>query len=107
MNGARPHAIKTTIASLAIGLAMASPAWAFYCYVPEKPEGFVPLRDRPSVNAKIIQRMENGSMVRSVPSVKERDGWVYVNWYKSQLSKRPDGRGWTMRREIHGGECED
>jgi hypothetical protein len=94
-------------AIMALGLFSVSEAAAFYCYVPEKPESPVALREKPSDTAKLVVRMPPGSMIRSTNGVRERNGWVHVSWYAEQLSKKVGGKGWVRHDLVYGGECED
>jgi hypothetical protein len=100
--------LKTAAACLIVfSLLPVSGASAFYCYVPEKPESPVALREKPDDGAKLVLRMPPGSMVRSTKGVRERNGWVHVLWYQSQASKKEAGKGWVRHDLIYGGECED
>jgi hypothetical protein len=82
-------------------------ASAFYCYVPEKPGGPIPLRERPNDTAKVVALMPPGGMVRLIPSRRQPEGWVQVRWQRQAQSRKFDARGWARHTEIHGGECED
>lgn len=97
------------VLALAIGAVVlfAAPAFAFYCYVPEKPGGLIPLREQPRDGAKVVVLMPPGGMVRLVPSPRQPDGWVQVRWQRQAQSNRFDARGWARHDQIHGGECAD
>lgn len=92
---------------IALGLLTTSGASAFYCYVPEKPESPVALREKPDDGARLVLRMPPGSMVRSVKGARERGGWVHVLWFPAQASRKEGGKGWVRHDLIYGGECED
>ncbi|MCZ8181887.1 MAG: hypothetical protein O9322_02870 [Beijerinckiaceae bacterium] len=100
---------------LAVGFSVAggtllaiSTASAFFCYVPEKPEGPVALRERPDPQAKIVAMMPPGGMVREVKGNSRHKEWVQVLWIADQAQqKKVTGRGWVVHSQIHGGECED
>lgn len=85
-----------------------STASAFFCYVPEKPEGPAALRERPHPQAKIVAMMPAGSMVREAKGNSRRKEWVRVLWIADQARQsKVTARGWVIHSQIHGGECED
>ncbi len=94
-------------AALGAAVFSTAPASAFYCYVPEKPGGPIPLRERPNDKAKVVVMMPPGGMVRLVPSRRSPEDWVQVRWEREAQSGKYNARGWTRRLDIHGGECED
>ncbi len=104
--------LASSIAVLAWGTMHPVPASAFACYVGEVREGFVLLRDRPTDTAKVIAQLESSNMVGDVSGVRERNGWVYVRWSRTQSSQaefrrgKGNGKGWMKRDDIRG-ECED
>jgi hypothetical protein len=112
MTDHRSASLFLSIAVVAWAALYPLPASAFACYVGNAPEGFVPLREQPDDKAKIIMRMASSSMVGDVRGVRERKGWIYVRWSKTQSSQaalesgKADAKGWMKRDQISG-ECED
>lgn len=105
MTAFRPKAFAAS--ALTLGLVAATEAPAFYCYVPQHPESPVALYEKPNDKSKVVLRMPPGSMIRSTDSIRERNGWVHVRWYKDQSAAKPGGKGWVVHEKVHGGECED
>jgi SH3-like domain-containing protein len=99
--------LRAAFAAMALATISAAPASAFYCYVPEKPDGPIALRERPDDASRIVARMEPGGMVRMVVNRREPEGWVQVRWQREALSRRFDATGWARRDQIRGGECAD
>ena len=108
---------KTLRSCASVGLAMAAmlytaPAHAFACYVGESAAGPVLLYKRPDAASRVVARLESNFMVGDGRHARERNGWVFVRWSRTQSSQaefergKGDGKGW-MRREDIRGECED
>lgn len=105
-----PHRFLTALIAAAAVLATAGPALAFNCSVPEKPGGPIPLRAAPDHNAKVVAMMRPGGHIRWIRDGKpagERDNWALVRWTSGEDEKHRVVRGWALRSQTHGGECED
>jgi hypothetical protein len=101
------HRLALGFSVVGATLLAVSTASAFFCYVPETPNGPIALREKPDAQAKIVAQMPPGTMVRKMSGKSEHKEWVRVFWIKEQGDKKPSGRGWVVHQQIHGGECED
>jgi hypothetical protein len=94
-------------AILVLAAAAATPARAtLYCDIPNNPDGFVALRDKPSAKGHVVAEMKNGDEVQLLEG--SRGKWVEVLHWRGQDRKSParagnTRHGWVQARFI--GAC--
>jgi hypothetical protein len=79
---------------------------ALYCDIPQNPEGFVALREKPSARGKVIVEMKAGDEVQLLEG--SRGKWVEVLHWRGHdrldaARKTNTRRGWVQARLI--GAC--
>lgn len=105
-----PASFRSRLAAIAIlagAAAAASPAAAFYCYIPSSVPAPVALREKPDANAKVLAMMPGASMVREANGKSRHKEWVKVSWYPRDSDRKAKFTGWTVFEQIYGGECAD
>lgn len=99
--------IRLFAAVLAFTALAATPTRAaLYCDIPQNPDGFVALRDKPSPKGKVIVQMKAGDEVQLLEG--SRGKWVEVlHWHgqdRLKAARRGNTRqGWVQARLI--GAC--
>jgi hypothetical protein len=99
--------IRLIAAVLALTAFAATPSRAaLYCDIPQNPDGFVALRDKPSAKGKVIVQMKAGDEVQLLEG--SRGKWVEVRHWHGQDRLKPDRKGdtrqgWVQARFI--GAC--
>jgi hypothetical protein len=79
---------------------------ALFCDIPQNPDGFVALRDKPSPKGKVIVQMKAGDEVQLLEG--SRGKWVEVLHWHAQDRLKPGRKGdtrqgWVQARLI--GAC--
>lgn len=93
---------------LAAALLGASPASAsLFCPVMQTRDGFVALRDKPSMEGKVVARMKSDDEI--MLTNEEENGWIKVLYWTgdTRLSKGygTHRSGWMHRRFVPKDEC--
>jgi hypothetical protein len=106
----RARLIQGAIVAGVMVAAQAASATEF-CNVRRMADGFVALREAPDPKAKLVGRMTHGDEVLGDPTVENRNGWMFVTWWKGGRFRpggyefdRPTGKGWVNSRLIEE-EC--
>jgi Bacterial SH3 domain len=91
--------------NVAIGwLGAVEPGFAtLFCAVLKSPDGFVALRAKPSIHARLLARMRTGDEVQALDG--ERDGWQEVyHWHSADRLHDPTRankrHGWARSRYV-------